>query len=206
MRNEPRRSGFTKMEFLVIIFINVILIALLYPAIKPPNPDGPVGKMIPVTTPDEKNRVAHASGISFIPPPNWEQIRDLGPEKHWLRIAPRGSSKRRDLAVLIIGKVGAYNHEDRLPDRNDLEQFKCVKFQGFPAYERMVVVRKDSFDDPARSDYELYINRHGEWWNVHFLISEEMTELPAMMRKYINMIRFPPKAVEEAEQSMKLEQ
>lgn len=102
--------------------------------------------------------------------------------------------------------MGAYNHEDRLPDRNDLEQFKCVKFQEFPAYERMVIVRKDSFDDPARSDYELYINRHGEWWNVHFLISEEMTELPAMMRKYINMIRFPPKAVEEAEQSMKSEQ
>lgn len=54
MRNESRRPGFTKVEFLVILFINVILIALLYPAIKLPNPDGPVGKMIPVTTPDEK--------------------------------------------------------------------------------------------------------------------------------------------------------
>ncbi|QDU50436.1 hypothetical protein [Gimesia panareensis] len=203
---KSKRAAFTKVEFLVIIFIIIILIVLLYPAIQPPNPDGPVGKLIPVTAPDENNRVTHASGISFIPPPNWSHIRDLGPDNPWLRITPRGSSKERDRAVLMIGKVGDYNQEDRLPDQTELKHFKQLQFQGYPAYERVIHVREPAFDNADVTLYDQYHDRDGEWWHVSFLVSEVMTELPEIMREYFDTIRFPPKVDEEAELSPESEQ
>lgn len=60
----------------------------------------------------------------------------------------------------------------------------------------MVITGKSSFDDPARSDYDLFINRDDEWWLVRFEVAKEMTELPEIMREYINTIRFPPKVNE----------
>ncbi|QDT26661.1 hypothetical protein Enr10x_19710 [Gimesia panareensis] len=190
---KSKRAAVTKVEFLVIIFIIIILIALLYPAIQPPNSDGPLGKLIPVTAPDEKNRVTHTSGISFIPPPDWVQIRDLGPDNPWLRITPRGSRKGRDRAVLMIGRVGDYNQEDRLPDQTELKQFKQFQFQGYPAYERVIHVREPAFDNADVTLYDQYHDRDGEWWHVSYSVVEDLDELPEMMREYINAIRFPPK-------------
>lgn len=158
--------------------------------------------MIPVTSPREENRIFHPLGLSFIAPPNWDSNLIM----RYHQDVPRLSVAPRNRLMIRYQRANFNCMQINQPEQEELSKSQQVQFQGFPAFERMVIVRKDSFDDPARSNYELYINRHGEWWNVHFLISEEMTELPAMMRKYINMIRFPPKAVEEAEQSMKSEE
>lgn len=184
MRNT---GGFTKWEFLVVVLINVMLIALLYPAVQQTHdPNGPPGKMIPETLPDEENRFTFPGRPSIIVPPNWEIRHDkYQAEFHSLLIWPRCGGRRRPSSLLIW-------KETPPPDIEDLSLFKNTKFQGFPAYERMVITREDSFDDPATSEYDLYINRDGEWWHVNFLISDEMTALPAMMREYINTLQFPP--------------
>jgi hypothetical protein len=65
-----------------------------------------------------------------------------------------------------------------------------MRFLGQEAFERMSVVRKDSFDDPAWSEYILYA-RHGErWYEVRYGIAEERTELPGMIRRYLNTLRW----------------
>lgn len=194
LMKQARRSGFTKWELLVVILINVILIVLVYSAVEQVrDPNGPHGKMIPVSPPNEKNRFTYPARPSIILPPNWEIRHDKDDaEFHSLLIWPRCGMRRRP-SFLPIGI------ETPPPEKEDLSKYKQVKFKGFPAYERMVITREDSFDDPARSDYVLYINRDGEWWHVSFLVSDEMTELPAMMRQYINTIRFPPKAIEPLE-------
>lgn len=198
MSDEPRRSGFTKVEFLVIIFINVILIALLYPAVKQAqHPDGPLGKLIPETAPDEKRRVTHASGISFIPPPHWVRIRDLGPKNPWLRVTPR--SKGRTKAGLMIGKVGDYNQDDRMPDERELQNYIKINFQGMPAYERLINTRDEALDYPYITVYDLYFKQDGEWWHVSYWVSGTLNKMPKMMREYINEIRIAPDKVEDPE-------
>lgn len=192
MMKDSKRIGFTKWELLVVVLINVALIALLVPAVQQArNPDGPHGKLIPVTAPLEENRVSHGSGISFISPPNWVEVRDMGPETSWLRNTPRGMGRTR--AALTISKVGAYNDADIPPDQKKLKEIKQIRFQGYPAYERMINTRKEALDNPYISAYDLYVDRDGEWWHVEYWLSDTLTELPEIMREYINAIRFPPK-------------
>ncbi len=175
----------------MILFIIVMLIAVLVPAVlQKRNPNGPHGKMIPVTAPREENRFTYPARPSIILPPNWEiKHGKEWAEFHSLRIWPRWGSGRLPsyLNIWIISQP---------PENEDLSKFKRIKFQGFPAYERMVITGKSSFDDPARSDYDLFINRDDEWWLVRFEVAKEMTELPEIMREYINTIRFPPKVNE----------
>jgi len=58
-----------------------------------------------------------------------------------------------------------------------------MRFFGPAAFERMNVIRKDSSDDPAWSEYILYA-RHGErWYEVKRGIAVERTELPGMIRR-----------------------
>lgn len=183
-------------EWLVIFFIIAVLFALIYPVIQEFKKDGPYGKLIPESAPREENRVTHASGISFIPPPNWVRIRDLGPETPWIYNTPRGRGRSR--AALTISKVG-FDNEGRPPDQKELQKYKQIKFQGYPAYERMINTRDEALDNPYISVYDLYVDRDGEWWHVEYWVAGTLTKFPAMVREYINAIRFPPKVDEEKE-------
>lgn len=149
--------------------------------------------MIPVTAPREENRFTYPARPSIILPPNWEIKHGKEWAKfHSLLIWPRCGLRRRPSYLSIW--IDSSPHENE-----DLSEFKQVNIQGFPAYERLIVTSKGSFDDPAQSIYDLYIDRDGEWWHVSFMVSDEIIKLPPIMREYINTIRFPPKANEESE-------
>lgn len=188
MMKDSKRIGFTKWELLVVVLINVVLIALLVPAVQQARgPAGPHGKKIPDSAPQEENRINHPSGLSIIAPPNWKNRWEMVTEAPEICINPHGSMRRRDHSQILIWR------NQSLPEKDELPSFKHIEFQGFSAYEKMEIKREDSFDDPAHSVYELYIDRDGVVWNIVFSVSEEITHLPAIMRKYIDTIRFPPK-------------
>ena len=189
-------NGFTKVELLVVVLISVALIALLYPAVQQARNSmgpGPHGELIPVTAPREENRINHPSGLSIIAPPNWKNRWEMLADNPEINISARRSTRRHDHSeITILGNQSA-------PDKEELLDYTKLEIQGFPAYEKMVIEQKYSFDDGAWSIYELYIDRDDVWWHVSFSVAKEMTELPPMMREYINTIRFPPKADEENE-------
>ncbi|QGQ21256.1 hypothetical protein F1728_00420 [Gimesia benthica] len=181
------------MEVLVVLLIMTGLVLVLLPAVHNKYAaDGPLGEMVPITAPKEENRITHPSGFSIIAPPNWLE-KDMGSEYVWIRLAPRQYGARRVLSTLTISREGP------LDPTGVPKGFKKVTFQGFRAYERMVVMREYLFDDPAISDYDLYVDRDGEGWHVNYSLSTTMTELPEIMREYINTIRFPPNAKKEPE-------
>ncbi|WP_339727906.1 hypothetical protein [uncultured Gimesia sp.] len=186
-------KGFTKIELLIVLCILTVLFIVYVDMTR--NFKGPIGRTIPKTSPREENRIFHPSGLSFVAPPNWDS--NLNMEYHQevsrLSVVPReGISRRYQRA----------NFRCKLIDPPQTEQISDsvrVEFQGFPAYERMYVLRTDTFDAPAFSVYDLFINRDGEWWRVSYEIADEMTELPLIMREYIKTIRFPPKADQESD-------
>lgn len=87
------------------------------------------------------------------------------------------------MPLFIVGPACA-------PSSADLLGFTHVTFQGSEAYERMVVERKRGFDDPAWSVYTMYFQRGGEWWYVRYGLADECTELPPMVRQYIETFRW----------------
>lgn len=177
-------------EFSVVVLVLVVLIALLYPAVQyDRNPKGPHGRMLPLEPPDEANRVAHVSGISIVAPKNWDQVRERGPGWPSLTIAARGRPRARLKSIISI-------EETDLPDAAVLERATPLTFQGLPAYEHMEIVRKDTFDVPARSHYELYIKAPDRWWHVDFGVAATISSLPPSIRQYIDTIRLPPTARE----------
>ncbi|WP_417384093.1 type II secretion system protein [Gimesia sp.] len=186
LMKQARRSGFTKWEILVVVLVIMGLSALVLPVVRRSrNPKGPHGRMIPVVAPNEQNRVAHPTGLSIIAPLNWDQSQTSVVHDPILSISPRGTPGRRVKSLLYISK-------HNIPPEEELVHYSKLKFQNYPAYEKMAITREYMFDDGAQSEYDLYINRDGEWWHVNFLISDEMTALPAMMREYINTLQFPP--------------
>ncbi len=146
------------------------------------NPNGPHGKRIPEDPPNPDNRVSHLSRVSIVAPENWEQR----PDHLCLRIFPRQGLGRL--------KAGIDIYQCERPDDEDLVGYADVMFQGNQAYEKTQVDRYSTFDDPAYSSYNLYVEREGQWWHISYFIAQEMTVLPDAVRQYINSIRFHSEA------------
>ena len=170
-------------EWFVVGIVMAIVGGLLWFAVQGiERPDGPAGRPIPTEPPDEANRVHHRSGISIVLPPNWVLSK-----LDFFDARPRGVPGKRSKAMLVImanGDRGLLNVEGLAP----------VSFQGQPAYEKMIVERHDTFDDPAMSRYTLQFQRDGRSYFVHYGIAEERTELPPMVRRYLETLAFetPP--------------
>lgn len=186
MRNESRRSGLPKWEYLVIVSLTGMITLFFFKNTW--NPKGPSGKMIPVTSPREENRIFHPLGLSFIAPPNWDSnlIMRYHQDVPRLSVAPRNRLKIR------YQRANFNCMQINQPEQEELSKSQQVQFQGFPAFERMYVWRKDSFDAPPCSIYCLLVNRKGQWWRITYEIGKETTTLPSIMREYFDTIRFPP--------------
>lgn len=180
-----RSTGFTRIELVIVVVIVGGLFAFLYPAIQSTrNPKGPHGEVYPTAPPDESNRVTHRTGLSIVAPVNWDQMREGAQAPH-LQIAARGTPGRRLKSVISIWRC------DPPPEPHTLNRCQLVQFQGAQAYEICQVEREDTFDDPASSRYDLYLQRDGGWWQVSFLVADRMTSLPSSIRQYVNTVKFP---------------
>lgn len=182
---KERRGLGRPAEFAVVAIIVTLLVVLVVPAVhQTRNPDGPHGRMIPSATPIESRRVRNAAGLSIVLPENWELKQDGIPgAERMLFIYPRGTPGRRLTALLQIQPL-------RDVSIADLSRFNAIIFQGSQAYERMVVERQDTFDDPAWSRYTMYFQRGEQWWVVEYGIALECDALPDMIRRYIDTIRW----------------
>lgn len=142
---------------------------------------GPVGRPIPEGAPDESRRIHHPAGFSIIAPPDWDARTD-GP----LFLAPRqpGRPARRHKALISVMDIG-HSQPSQL-----VEDLRVVEYLGQTAYEKMSVVRKDTFDDPAWSEYILFVRHGGSWYMVTYGIAEERTELPDVVRRYLDTLRW----------------
>ncbi len=160
-----RRLLPSPVEFLVVAIIISLMMLFLWPAVQATrNPRGPHGRMIPTEPPDESHRIRNADGLSIVLPKNWEvweAIDSTFPEAKYLRVYPRGAPGRRLKALLIV-------QPGRTPGSGDVSAFTKTTFLGSDAYERMLVERKDTFDDPAWSQYAMYFQHGGEWWYVRY--------------------------------------
>lgn len=180
------RAGFTRTELVIVLAIIAGLFALLYPAVQNArNAKGPHGETYPSTAPNEASRVTHPTGISIVLPVNWDNLSSTDPISTTLRIAARGTPGRRLKSVIAISQC----HPE--PDQQTLDRCTKLRFQDSPAYEICRVERNDSFDDPARSSYDLYIQRQDGWWCVNYLVADEINVLPNSIRQYIETIAFP---------------
>ena len=175
-------------ELAVVALIVGGLAFLIWPAV---NVDctGSTGSAIPAGPPDEARRLRHPAGFSVIVPPDWQSreipLRKDDPSLRLFPQVPKGPScpVRRAEAGLVIANLGA----GRPPA---LDGFQRIAFQGRAAYERMDVTRTSTFDDQARSEYTMYIERDADWFLVTYFIAEARTELPSSVRDYIETIRW----------------
>jgi hypothetical protein len=192
MRSTKERRGLRcSVELFVVAVILGVLVILLVPTVQNVRlPDGPPGEMIPTLAPDEKRRVDHASGISIVLPENWDTRNFDDAELENLFIYARGFPGRRLKSLITIALVA------NIPSL-DLTAFTATTFQGLPAYERMVVERADTFDDPARSRFTMYFQHDDQWWRLDYCLASECKVLPEMVRTYINTIRWHAKASEK---------
>lgn len=146
------------------------------------------GLAIPATPPNEMRRCIHPLGLSIVLPENWDVVRNFSRnDVACLFSHPEpltGSPARRSTAFMMIGDAGEVDHKL-------LAGFQQIEFQGQPAYEHMVVERKGNFDRAAWSRYHLYTQRENRWYCAEYCIAQERTELPEMVRKYIETIRWP---------------
>src|SRR4051794_38394481 len=141
---------------------------------------GPAGQPIPNELPDESRRVHSPTGLSIVAPSHWVARTSGG-----LFLVPMSPGRygRHSKALIVISDIG-----QRQPQ--DIQGMRVVRFLGQEAFERMGVVRNGGFDDPAWSEYILYA-RHGEqWYEVRYGIAEERTELPGMIRRFLNTLRW----------------
>lgn len=172
-------------EWTFVAAIITGLVVFIYPIVQSTrNPKGLHGKMIPTESPDESNRIVHATGLSIVAPLNWDQIRDMEPTTPFLCVASRGVPGRRLKSCITIRQC-------ETPDDEVLNRFTQIKFQQHVAFEKMSVEREGTFDDPESSNYDLYVSISDQWWHINFLVADKMTVLPAEIRQYFDTIVFP---------------
>ena len=94
-----------------------------------------------------------------------------------------GRSGRRSKALIDVSWIG----RNRPSERESLDR---TIFQGQEAFEGMKIIRKDTFDDPPWSEYQLFLHHGEDWYSVRYGIAEERTTLPDMVRRYINTLRW----------------
>jgi hypothetical protein len=142
------------------------------------NAERGLGRAIPEEPPEEYRRVYHPAGFSIVAPRNWEACvrSDLG-------LYPMSTRAGRSKAWIKVQHVG-------WSPPPDLKAMRVVKFLGQEAYETMSVVREDSFDDPAWSEYRMYFQHEGRWYEIEYGVAEERTELPPIVRSYLNTLRW----------------
>jgi len=170
-------------EWSIVLGIVTLMVLVLLPAVRNVrNPNGPSGEMVPSAPPEEARRVQNGSGLAIVLPENWE-MKDFGSEWEQLYVYPRGMPGRRVKALISVEPLGDIASQD-------LSAFAATTFQGSQAYERMVVEREDTFDDPAWSRYTMYCQHDGRWWTVTYGLAQECEVLPSIVRQYINTIRW----------------
>lgn len=170
-------------ELAVVAAVIAIFLWFFLPALRSVLPKGgPPGKAIPDEPPSEDLRVTTPSGLSIVLPRNWV-VRTMS-DFEWVIVAtPRTGSRRAKAAFEIYPFSGDVSEEVR--------SFRQVTFQGLEAYEHCDVELKSSFEDPARSNYTLVVLRGTERLRVTYMLAQEMTEPPEIIRQYINTIHWP---------------
>ena len=156
------------LEGLVVVAVVGGVIAILRPAIQAARdaslfPDGPYGELIPSDPPQESRRIEHASGFSIVMPPNWE-LFDRDP--FFQIVARHRGGGMRFRSMITVAQVA--------PTDTELATWKRTDFHGHMAYEKpMRVQREYTFDDPAWSNYSLFVDVSGKWWQVSFGLAKE---------------------------------
>lgn len=176
-------------QFAVVLGIIAILVFLLLPVVRQARMNGPSGKMIPAEPPVEANRASNSTGWSIVLPKDWVCHAD----EERLTIATN-TYKRRGSALLIVSPVAGESSAEPpdLAARREQLGFTPTTFQGSPAYEKMSVERKGSFDDPAWSLYILECQVGTRRLVVKYGVALECKTLPPMVRRYIETIRWDP--------------
>ncbi len=165
----------SRFEILVILAVWAAMGVLLWPLVR-----RPAGPRIPTSPPEESRRYHHRDGFSLVVPANWD-VREFD---GILALTPQtsfeGVRSPTGLSIMTLG-----------PEQpREIELAKEALFRGRPAWERMELVRKGTFDDPPLSTYTLYFQRHEEWWVASYFLAESLTEVPPMVRRYIETLQW----------------
>jgi hypothetical protein len=149
-----------------------------------PKPNGPRGELIPTSTPVERNRVFHSQGFSIIAPENWDRLPfgETGTPVY-LQIAARGTPGKRLKSMITVTYLGESF------DETVAKKLEQSIFQGQDSWEICRVTKSYTFDDGARSEFDLFFKREQNWWHIHFLIADEITSLPSSIRQYLESFR-----------------
>lgn len=143
-----------------------------------------VGQDVPLTGPNEANRVEHPSGFSIVAPPNWTG-RAVGGDPDFppsIYLYPQSAFPRRYSATLgVMRYLGK-------PER-DLEGAKDTVFQGQPAFEHISMAPYRGFESPAHFGYKLIFPRGDKWYAIQFGICVELGDVPAVFREYFDSFR-----------------
>ncbi len=65
-------------------------------------------------------------------------------------------------------------------------------FQGQDSWEMFRITKSYTFDDGARSEYDLFFKREQRWWHINFLVADEITSLPGAIRQYLESFKAQP--------------
>ena len=181
MRLNERLSGVLLIVVIVFGFKSCVDSAAEYAR----DPRGPMGAMIPGQPPDELNRIAHKSGLSIVAPQNWDRVDMYSSSTLHVTIAARNGMPRTGSAVLSVVAMKA------VPDAATLRELSPVTFQDHPAFENTKVLRAGNLDDPPSSEWQLYVNRNGNWWHISFAAAAEFTKLPPAIRQFVDTVVLP---------------
>ncbi|HEX8201723.1 MAG TPA: hypothetical protein VF590_14670 [Isosphaeraceae bacterium] len=164
------------------MFAMLIVGALLYELCQPRVPVG----AIPSQPPSEANRLHHPAGFSIVRPPHWE-LGSWGRHNEYVQLQyylPPTSGIRVGAMITIAG-----GGRDR---PSGLDAYQKTLFQGQEAYEAIQVNRRWTTcpDDPASSRYTLFFKHQDRWFSIDYLVQDELTVLPGIVRQYLNTLRW----------------